>query len=317
MSLVDFILFRPPSPSYKTDSFNELIWIPTDQPNYFVPALLITRASAKKMLLYLHGNSEDLGQIYEILNDYADGWDVNILAVEYPGYGLCVGTPSEQSLNLHARVGLSFLIEHLQIPPEEVIIFGRSIGTGPAIELTASLQERNISIAALLLQSPFLSVKSILRNFVGGVAKLIDNRFNNERRIKLLSCPVLFLHGNRDTLIPLRHSEALFNHCPSEKKELSVQEDATHNTWNKFADVINPASNFLDEHVKIERPELYEKLVGSRAKYQLEQRVPKRKSMFSKFGSTISSPKNHSSRLASVSSVDMKTSLDNHHLTSV
>jgi pimeloyl-ACP methyl ester carboxylesterase len=152
-SLVNALLFPAPEPSYRWCDFpGSLVWIPHDarDPGAVSPPAPLAGfyvqnpRGATHVLLYLHGNGEDLGHIRDHLVDYARQWRVHVLAVEYPGYGANSrhGPPAnEDTVVGAARSALRFIGAALGVPPARTILFGRSIGTGPATLLAAELAE--------------------------------------------------------------------------------------------------------------------------------------------------------------------------------
>ena len=92
------------------------------------------------------------------------------------------------------------------IKKENLFIFGRSIGTGPAT-LLASL----FKPAGLIIMSPYTSIKAVTAHVTNKFfSYLIATHFNNKEAIKNVTSPVLFIHGMKDTLIPSAHSEELY-----------------------------------------------------------------------------------------------------------
>jgi fermentation-respiration switch protein FrsA (DUF1100 family) len=106
------------------------------------------------------------------------------------------------------------LTKHVGIKESDIIIFGRSIGSGPATYLASKK-----AAYSLLLMSPYTSIKDVARNLFGKmaflVAPIVYERFRNIDTIKEVKCPVFFLHGLRDRLIPHTHTSELNNHCPT------------------------------------------------------------------------------------------------------
>jgi cephalosporin-C deacetylase-like acetyl esterase len=85
---------------------------------------------------------------------------------------------------------------------KDISIMGRSIGSGPAV-FAASIY----SVGSLILLSPFLSLKEVVRDIYGEICSLlIKQRFNNKERAKLIKCPTLIIHGLLDTIVPPKHS---------------------------------------------------------------------------------------------------------------
>lgn len=99
---------------------------------------------------------------------------MNILAMEYPGYGIYQGKPTPEQLIEDAETVYSFLVNILDYKEEEIIIFGRSIGTGIATALAAYKKYSFfillvIRCGALILMSPFTSIRNTAKDLVGGV----------------------------------------------------------------------------------------------------------------------------------------------------
>ena len=76
------------------------------------------------------------------------------------------------------------------------------MGSGPASVLAEKICPR-----ALILMSPYISIKSVVKNMYGGwISWMVNDHFNNADSMKNIKCPVLFIHGDKDTLIPSDHS---------------------------------------------------------------------------------------------------------------
>jgi len=240
-NLVNTLLFPTPDSSYNIDDFpEELIWVPRNMdPNEAsaedcIPCILLPSPSSRFFLLYLHSNAEDLGRCYTFCSLLRYQFQVHVLAVEYPGYGLCPGgRASEDSVTSNASAALRFLCEVLKWPLDSVMIFGRSIGCGPALALAA---EHNVY--GVILVCPFLSVRELCRDFVGRLADFIEERFPNKDRVQLVTSPLLLVHGKKDTVVPWAHGRQLYEACTSRKK--LVTPDSMHHNTNLIMD-----ANFL------------------------------------------------------------------------
>ena len=93
----------------------------------------------------------------------------------------------------------------LKINPSDIIVFGRSIGTGPASWLASKRK-----IGVLVLMSAFTSIRAVVKDLFGAVTQyLVRERFCNIEWIAKVTAPVFFVHGLRDRLISYRHSQAL------------------------------------------------------------------------------------------------------------
>lgn len=164
-ALISTLLFLPPTePTYLKSK--KYFWLTTSNGSK-IPAFFIRQKLARYTVLYSHGNAEDLGMIYEYLLELSELLYINILAYDYSGYGL--GTkrkdnrknriaPSEQ--NCYADIEAAF--EHLTrvelISLSQIVLYGRSVGSGPSCYLAQKLNASGNNIAGLILHSPFLSV---------------------------------------------------------------------------------------------------------------------------------------------------------------
>lgn len=120
---------------------------------------------------------------------------------------------------------------------------GRSMGSGPATYL-ASI---NTNIGGLILISPFTSLKDAVRTLLGKLpALIVKDRFVNKQAILKVKCPILFIHGQADTLIPCNHSQQLFSLCSSASTKLVMPQAMTHNTFGDlYTDLLTPIKDFL------------------------------------------------------------------------
>lgn len=238
LDIISRFLFPAPPSSYTVESFpEELIWVPktldpaTSLPEECVPCLFLSYSSARFLIFYLHSNAEDIGKCYPFCSVLREQFQVHVLAVEYPGYGICPGGPcDEQKVTENAFVVFRFVREVLKWPLDSILILGRSIGTGPAISLAVQYQ-----VSGVILVSPFLSVKEVCKDAIGFLAHLVEERFPNKERVPHIRSPFLVVHGKKDTLIPFRHGEQLYELCRS-RKLLVCPQDMEHNT-NLLVDV--------------------------------------------------------------------------------
>jgi len=197
----------------------------TAKPEDCIPCLLLPYSSARFLIFYLHSNAEDIGRCYAFCASLRAQFQVHVMAVEYPGYGICPGGPcDEQKVTETSNTAFRFVVEVLKWPLDSIIILGRSIGCGPAISLAARYQ-----VSGVIVVSPMLSVKELCRDTIGPLAHLIEERFPNRQRVSSLRCPMLVVHGQKDAMIPHRHGMELYSACRS-RKLLVCPQDMEHNT---------------------------------------------------------------------------------------
>ena len=103
--------------------------------------------------------------------------------------------------------------------------------------------------------SPFTSLRNLAEDLVGSFLKyLIWDRFDNLKLIKKISCAILFIHGQKDSLINFKHSISLKNECKC-PYEVILPEDMTHNSFNFKQELLYPLANFLKKNTNFSIPE--------------------------------------------------------------
>jgi pimeloyl-ACP methyl ester carboxylesterase len=195
--LLNSILFQPHEPEY---TWQTPYIINIGDEGMPVAAYWQPHTNAIATLLYSHGNAEDIGDLREVFNALAQS-GISVLAYDYPGYGLSGGKPSENRCYEAAEKCYSFLTTQKKIKPEDIIILGRSVGSGPACYLAEKYPVRG-----LVLESGFLSAQRVLTR----VRLLPIDTFPNIERIKAISCRKLFIHGTHDSVIPFWHGKKMY-----------------------------------------------------------------------------------------------------------
>ncbi len=113
------------------------------------------------------------------------------MAVEYPGYGVYKGKSNEERILQDAESVYNFCIQETRLRPKDIIVIGRSIGSGPATYLASKHK-----VAALVLISAFTSIQAAVKSVAGRVIKkLVKERFKNIELIKKVTSPTFLLHG--------------------------------------------------------------------------------------------------------------------------
>lgn len=172
--------------------------------------------AAKHTILFCHGNGEDLGSVSTYLEDYhKQGYA--ILSWEYRGYGYSGGEPDEPSTYADAELALDWLRQR-GVPMRSVILYGYSLGGGPATELA-----RRHEVGGLVLEATFVSAYRVMTRW----PLVYGDKFKNIEKLPHVKCPVLVLHGTADEMIPLWHGEALFA-AAREPKAKYFAPGATH-----------------------------------------------------------------------------------------
>lgn len=182
-----------------------------------------------EVILYFHGNAGDLSGWQFVAEDFTvSGYGV--LIIDYRGYGKSSGTITERGLYHDADAAYDFLIHNKQVRPDNIIVYGRSIGTGVAVELASKRP-----IRGLVLEAPYTSFAALANEKLPFFfpSLYLRYRFDNLRKINEVKSPVIFIHGTEDTLIPPVHSEKLFSTFKG-KKEMIVINGGSHNDLNDY-----------------------------------------------------------------------------------
>src|SRR5215469_17202998 len=211
----DGLIFLPHPSSYKDGPDTLKL---TTRTGKKISALYLINPKAKFTLLASHGNAEDLGDDRFWLEELQHA-GFNILAYDYEGYGTSEGKPGEQGAYDDEDAAYEYLTATLHISPDKVIIFGRSVGSGPAVHLAARK-----NVAALILQSPFVSAFRVLIR----IPVLPYDKFPNYKDIHNVHCPVLIIHGDSDSVIAPWHGRKLFALANEPKRFVPVP-GADHN----------------------------------------------------------------------------------------
>jgi pimeloyl-ACP methyl ester carboxylesterase len=189
---ISSLLFQPPPPTYLHPSRH--FWLNTDHGSR-IPAFFIERPGAMVTLLFSHGNAEDLGMIHDWFNDLARVLRVNIMAYDYTGYGKSTGTPNEDHCYADIEAAYKYLTEVRRVQPEQIVLYGRSLGSGPSCYLASKTATAGRPVGGVILQSPLLSAYRVAFNFR---YTMVGDRFPNVDYAPSIRCPVFIVHGTQD-----------------------------------------------------------------------------------------------------------------------
>lgn len=212
-----------------------------------VPTLFIQNSSgdANKLVFYFHGNGEDIGQAEYFLQPILDSWHAHGVAIEFPGYGIYKDSGVQQTESQFIndlQYVYDYYVPRLGLGPEQVISFGRSIGSGPAT-LLAKLRR----VGALVLFAPLTSLRDVGSERVGMLGKFAPNMFRNVDHIKEVQCPTFIVHGLKDEIIDVKQARILYERSGAINgaKYLHTPEQMGHNQFELLSDFVHPSQAFL------------------------------------------------------------------------
>lgn len=179
---------------------------------------------ASMVLLWFHGNAGNLSHRYDMIKMLM-ALPVNIFIIDYRGYGKSEGVPSEEGLYADARAAWDHLTNERGILPERVIIFGKSLGGVPAIDLAGK-----VKAAGLIVQSSFTSASDMAAAILPIYPRFfLHTKMDSKRKIADVACPKLFIHSRADEVVPYELGRRLFEAAPEPKRFYEV-EHAPHNS---------------------------------------------------------------------------------------
>lgn len=175
------------------------------------------------VLLWFHGNAGNITYRYDMILAMME-LPVDVFIIDYRGYGRSEGNPTEKGLYLDARAAWDHLTKTRGISPDHIIVFGKSLGGAPAIDLAAQVQP-----AGLIVQSSFTSaadMAAVVLPFFPTV--FLRTKMDSITKIGGVHCPKLFIHSPADEVIPYKLGRRLYEASPEPKAFYEVK-GAPHN----------------------------------------------------------------------------------------
>ncbi|XP_032084574.1 alpha/beta hydrolase domain-containing protein 17A [Thamnophis elegans] len=194
---------------------------------------------ARFTVLFSHGNAVDLGQMCSFYISLGTRISCNIFSYDYSGYGASTGKPSEKNLYADVDAAWQALRTRYGISPENIILYGQSIGTVPTVDLASRYE-----CAAVVLHSPLTSGMRVA--FPETKKTYCFDAFPNIDKVSRITSPVLFIHGTEDEVIDFSHGLALYERCPKAVEPLWV-EGAGHNDIELYSQYLERLRKFISQ----------------------------------------------------------------------
>lgn len=199
---------------------------------------------ARGVVLFSHGNAGNIADRIESIG-LLRKLGLSVLAYDYGGYGYSTGRPSEKRCYADIRAMWRWLTDERGVQPEQIVLFGRSLGGAVTCDLAAEVEP-----AAVVLESTFSSVAAVAQEMFPYLPAqwLLRRKFNNLEKITHIKSPLLIIHSPDDTLIRYHHGQRLFDRATARKEFLEIRGD--HNMgfvesmdtyvagWEKFLAVV-------------------------------------------------------------------------------
>lgn len=181
----------------------------------------IPQRDSDRVLLFFHGNAGNISHRRASIEIF-HRLGVNVLIFDYRGYGQSEGKQSEQGLYKDGAAAWSFLTEEKGFAPDQIIIFGRSLGGAAAARLAADVQARG-----LILESTISSARDFAQHVFKVLSRLVVIRydFNTAEYVAHVKAPVLVLHSPDDEIMPFMLGKKVFDAAHPPKQFVQMRGD--------------------------------------------------------------------------------------------
>ena len=212
----------------------ELIMTPADAGMDFEDVLIATadsvtlhgwfiKGQSPHVLLFFHGNA---GNISHRLDSLRQFWSLglSVMIIDYRGYGQSEGKTTEAGTYRDADAAWRYLTQGRGVRPEDIVVFGRSVGASVAARLASEQDPQG-----LIVESSFTSVPDIAAELYPWLPARWLSRLSHATRdyVRDVRCPVLVVHSRDDEIVPFHHGEAIFTAAPEPRSLLELR--GTHN----------------------------------------------------------------------------------------
>jgi len=209
---------------------------------WLIPAATPRRGT----VLFCHGNAGNISHCLDVATDYRD-LGLDVLLFDYRGYGQSPGRPSETGIYRDAEAAWRWLTVTQGIPPDEIIVVGRSLGGAPAAYLAGSVAP---GPRAVILESVFASVPDIARvhyPFLPSWLARLD--LPTVKFVAAIRCPVLVLHSPDDEIVPFAQGRRVFAAANPPKDFGELRGDHNHCYQLDADNYRRRLAVFLDAHL--------------------------------------------------------------------
>lgn len=207
----------PADPPYKYEYEDVMLTVGDD----LTSAWFMDLPESRGAVLFSHGNGGNIADWFEVAGAFRE-LGLSVLVYDYGGYGRSTGRPSEKRCYADIRAAWKYLTDNKNIPPQKIVLVGRSVGGGPTVQLATE-----VAPAAVILESTFTSLPAVAqrRLFIFPVKLLMRDRFENDKKIGRIRAPIMIIHSADDSLIPIKHARRLFDLANQPKKFVQIKGD--------------------------------------------------------------------------------------------
>ena len=217
----------PADYAYQFDiPFREIDLAVTTDKNLSIIQFTVPDSVRRGIVLYFHGNRENINRYAKYAANFTRN-NYEVWMMDYPGYGKSTGKRTEQIL--YDDAAIFYKMAHSKVPAEQIIIYGKSLGTGIAAQLASKKDCRR-----LILETPYYSMDALAKNyfFMYPVLPMTKYALPTYQHFEYINAPITIFHGTRDGVIPYKQAKWLVEKKPG--TELITLEKGRHNNLPGF-----------------------------------------------------------------------------------
>jgi len=244
------VVFVPPPPRLDAQVIALTRDIPSESEAYRIPAIHIAYPGSRTVIVYSHGNGEDLASVCAWCQEFSTRLRVDVVAWDYCGYGMhLIHRDNTTASENNVKSDILAVMEHTArtLPDKRMVLYGRSLGSGPT--LYGAARDTSGRVQGIIVESGFLTcIKTVLNTSWTAPFDM----FRNEHEILGCSMPTLIVHGTHDRVVPFAHGKQLHALAPNAWKTGVWIENGTHNNLNNgthATEVLHSIDHFLTDVV--------------------------------------------------------------------
>lgn len=162
-------------------------------------------------IMFFTENAGNIGFRLDTVQQFVEELHFNVFILSYRGYGDSEGSPSEEGLQADVRAAVRYIFEEAPVDTSKIFLFGRSLGGAAAIY--AASQMRAFRFSGVILENTFTSIDELVDHLMPKIAwfkgLILRNHWTSIRRIQALTCPIMFVSGRNDELVPASQMDQL------------------------------------------------------------------------------------------------------------
>ena len=203
---------------------------------WYLPAM-----DSRGVVLFFHGNAGNISHRLDSIRIFHE-LDLDVLIIDYRGYGQSTGKTTEQGTYLDAQAAWDYLTNERGIPADKIIVFGRSLGGA----IGAWLGTQNTP-AGLIIESSFTSGVDMARRLYPflPVRMITRLRYPVSDYAARLKCPVLVIHSRHDEIIPFDMGQAIYAAVKYQKQFLELSGDHNNGFLLSRRDYVAALERFI------------------------------------------------------------------------